>query len=339
MAFYDLPLHELQTYQPTREEPEDFDRFWQESLADARQHPLDARFSPADFGMRTVETFDVTFAGYGGQAIKGWLLLPRDRSGPVPCVVEYIGYGGGRGFPTDWLLWSSAGYAHLVMDTRGQGSAWRNGDTPDVAPDGGNAHFPGFMTQGVLDPKTYYYRRVFVDGVRAVEAARSHPAVDAITHRPDRDQPGRRHRAGGQRARARRGRDHARRAVLMSLPPRHRDHRSPPVRGDRPLLQDPPRQRGDGLPHAVVFRRPELRGARQSPSVLLGRVDGLDLPAVYGLRGVQPLRGRRSSSRCTGTTITRGARVTRQSRRSGSWRDCGDDLVCHGFAVNGSTPG
>ena len=94
-------------------------------------------------------------------------------------MVEYIGYGGGRGFPTDWLLWSSAGYAHLVMDTRGQGSAWRNGDTPDAAPDGGNAHFPGFMTQGVLDPKTYYYRRVFVDGVRAVEAARSHPAIDA----------------------------------------------------------------------------------------------------------------------------------------------------------------
>jgi cephalosporin-C deacetylase len=35
------------------------------------------------------------------------------------------------------------------------------------------------MTQGILDPKTYYYRRVFTDGVRAVETARSHPAVDA----------------------------------------------------------------------------------------------------------------------------------------------------------------
>jgi cephalosporin-C deacetylase len=34
------------------------------------------------------------------------------------------------------------------------------------------------MTQGVLDPNTYYYRRVFVDGVRAVEAACSHPAID-----------------------------------------------------------------------------------------------------------------------------------------------------------------
>jgi cephalosporin-C deacetylase len=35
------------------------------------------------------------------------------------------------------------------------------------------------MTRGVLDPAQYYYRRVFADAVRAVEAVRAHPAVDA----------------------------------------------------------------------------------------------------------------------------------------------------------------
>jgi cephalosporin-C deacetylase len=94
-------------------------------------------------------------------------------------VVEFIGYGGGRGFPTDWLLWSSAGFAHLVMDTRGQGSAWLKGDTPDLQPEGGSPHHPGFMTLGVLAPQTYYYRRLFTDAVRAVEAARGHPDVDS----------------------------------------------------------------------------------------------------------------------------------------------------------------
>ena len=34
------------------------------------------------------------------------------------------------------------------------------------------------MTRGVLDPRTYYYRRVITDAVRAVDAARSHPLVD-----------------------------------------------------------------------------------------------------------------------------------------------------------------
>jgi cephalosporin-C deacetylase len=179
MAFFDMPLDQLRAYRPEREEPADFDHFWQTTLGEARAFPLDAQFAPLDYGLRTVETFDVTFNGYGGQPIKGWLQLPRHRSGPLPCVIEYIGYGGGRGFPNDWLLWSAAGYAHLVMDTRGQGSSWSKGDTPDPEPEGSNPHFPGFMTRGVLNPQTYYYRRVFTDAVRAVEAARAHPAIDA----------------------------------------------------------------------------------------------------------------------------------------------------------------
>lgn len=179
MAFFDLPLEQLQTYTPPRTEPADFDAFWQNTLAEARQHPLNAQFEPVDFGLTTVESFDVTFNGYGGQPVKGWLNLPKQRPSHLPAVVEYIGYGGGRGFPTDWLLWSAVGFAHLVMDTRGQGSAWQKGDTPDIQPDGGNPQFPGFMTNGILSPATFYYRRTFIDAVRAVEAARTHSAVEA----------------------------------------------------------------------------------------------------------------------------------------------------------------
>jgi cephalosporin-C deacetylase len=178
MAFFDMPLDQLQIYLPPRDEPSDFDAFWADTLTAARQHPLNARFDPIDNGLRLVESFDVTFAGYGGQSVKGWLNLPRQRNKPLPCVVEYIGYGGGRSMATDWLFWASAGFAHFIMDTRGQGTTWSPGDTPDLPTEGANPFYPGFMTQGVLDPKTYYYRRVFTDAVRAVEAARSHNAVD-----------------------------------------------------------------------------------------------------------------------------------------------------------------
>ena len=178
MAFFDLPLDELKTYKPERSEPADFDAFWGSTLKEARSFPLSAKFEPFDAGLKLVETFDLTFAGYGGQPVKGWFILPHERKEKLPCVVEYIGYGGGRGFAFEWLVWANAGYAHLVMDTRGQGSAWKPGDTPDL-PDGANPFYPGFMTQGILDPQTYYYRRLITDAVRAVEAARSHPAVDS----------------------------------------------------------------------------------------------------------------------------------------------------------------
>ena len=178
MPFFDFPLNELQQYCPARNEPFDFDAFWQATLTEARQHPLDAQFAAVETGLALVESFDVTFRGFGGQPIKGWLNLPRQRSGQLPCVVEFIGYGGGRGLAQDWLFWAAAGYAHFIMDMRGQGSSWSRGDTPDSEPEGSNPHYPGFMTRGILDPKTYYYRRVFTDAVRAVEAARSHEAVN-----------------------------------------------------------------------------------------------------------------------------------------------------------------
>jgi len=176
---YDLPLEQLQVYKPARTEPVDFDDFWARTLNEAHQYPLDTVFVPIDTGLKLLDVSDVTYHGYGGQPIKGWFLLPKERAKRLPCIVEYIGYGGGRGKPYDWLLWPNMGYATFVMDIRGQGSNWRSGDTPDVEEEPSNAQYPGFMTRGVLKPETYYYRRVFTDAVRAVEAARSHPAVDA----------------------------------------------------------------------------------------------------------------------------------------------------------------
>jgi cephalosporin-C deacetylase len=176
--YFDLPLEQLKTYKPERNEPADFDAFWKQTLDTAHSFPLAADFQLVDSGLKLVDVFDVTFNGYASQPIKGWLVLPHQRDDKLPCVVEYLGYGGGSGLACDWLLWASAGYAHFVMDTRGQGSGWMNGDTPDNEPDGGNPQIPGFMTRGILKPETYYSRRVFTDAVRAVEAARSHPAVD-----------------------------------------------------------------------------------------------------------------------------------------------------------------
>ena len=44
MAFFDLPLKELQTYLPERTEQPDFDSFWQSTLDEARTFPLNATF-------------------------------------------------------------------------------------------------------------------------------------------------------------------------------------------------------------------------------------------------------------------------------------------------------
>jgi cephalosporin-C deacetylase len=175
--FLDFPLDELRRYCPPREEPPDFDRFWKDTLEAVRGNPLDARYEKVETGLRLLDTFDVTYRGFGGQEVKAWLQVPHGLEPPLPCVVEYIGYGGGRGDPADWLFWGAAGFAHFIMDTRGQGSLWKRGDTPDGEKHAGDPQVPGFLTRGIRQPATYYYRRVFADAVRAVEAARASPLV------------------------------------------------------------------------------------------------------------------------------------------------------------------
>jgi len=175
---YDLPLVRLREYRADTAEQADFDEFWSTTLAEAGTFPLDARFEEVETGLVGVRVFDVTFAGFGGHPVKGWFTVPATATpdAPLPLVMQYHGYNGGRSLAHCWSLWPSAGYAHFIMDTRGQGSGGNVGDTAD--PVGAGPAIPGFMTRGILDPADYYYRRVFTDAVRAVQAVRSHPLVD-----------------------------------------------------------------------------------------------------------------------------------------------------------------
>jgi cephalosporin-C deacetylase len=103
MPMFDKPLAELREFRPDRDEQPDFDAFWTRTLDDARKLPLEARFAPHDAELSLVDVFDVRFCGWGGHRIAGWLIAPAGARRPLPTVVQYLGYGNGRGLPHDWL--------------------------------------------------------------------------------------------------------------------------------------------------------------------------------------------------------------------------------------------
>lgn len=176
MALFDMPLAELERYLPAREEPNDFDEFWSDTLErqDAN-HPLEIGLERVDHGLRLIETHDVVFTGHGGQRIHAWLHRPAG-SEPVGVAVGFVGYGGGRGLSHSRTLLAQAGHAVLIMDNRGQGSHHVVGHTGDDGPSGPAA--AGFVTRGIETPETYYFTRLFTDAVRAVETARRLPGID-----------------------------------------------------------------------------------------------------------------------------------------------------------------
>src|SRR5665647_1484308 len=98
MPLFDLDRTALEPYLPDLHEPADFDAFSADTLAETRAHDLGLRVTPGEAG-----------------------------TGRLPAVVEYNGYGGGRGLPHERLRWAAAGYVSLFMDTRGQGSRWGSG--------------------------------------------------------------------------------------------------------------------------------------------------------------------------------------------------------------------
>ncbi|MBN1649576.1 MAG: acetylxylan esterase [Spirochaetales bacterium] len=180
MAFFDLSPEQLESYKPDCREPSGFDSFWKKTLADSEKAAkASIKLTPYEIESPLVEMFDAEYPGFMGHPIKGWFLKPRNSKGTLPVVVEYIGYGGGRGFPFDWLGWPVSGYAFFVMDTRGQGSSWRTGDTADKGDYHSGPELPGFMTRGIQHQDNYYYRRLICDAVRAVDAVKTIDCVNA----------------------------------------------------------------------------------------------------------------------------------------------------------------
>jgi cephalosporin-C deacetylase len=172
------PLADLQKYRPALTKQADFQTFWEETLSKHIDKEPKVTLTKLDFPINQLEVFDISIEGFNREPIKGWFISPRGLTTSQPAMIHFDGYGGGRGNPQEWLFWPSCGYPTLVMDTRGQGGGYRRSDTPD-GPYPRDSQASGFMTMGVMNPDTYYYRRVYSDAVAFVRAAKQLPNIDA----------------------------------------------------------------------------------------------------------------------------------------------------------------
>ena len=165
-----MPLERLREYRTTTREPEGLDDWWAKRLDQARAQAQPATFTPYETDVyRPFQVFDVEFSGAGGDPVRAWYIKPGGEASP-PVVVKFIGYGGGRGVPTEHIAVPALGYAVLVMDSRGQGGRWTTGATSDGR-GGTGPENSQVMTRGITTPEEYYYTRMFTDAARAVDVA------------------------------------------------------------------------------------------------------------------------------------------------------------------------
>ncbi|MDR2506116.1 MAG: acetylxylan esterase [Oscillospiraceae bacterium] len=173
MPQVDMPLSELREYNGTNPRPDDFDRYWDESIAQTEAQDPQVSLTLSDYQVSFAECFDLYFSGIGGARVYAKYVRPKNIKGKVPAILVFHGYGGDSGEWSHLFGYIAAGYAVAAMDTRGQG-----GKSEDVGGNTGST-VDGHIIRGLNDdPKKLLYRSVFLDTAKLARIVSAFPEVD-----------------------------------------------------------------------------------------------------------------------------------------------------------------
>lgn len=162
--------YEPERIRPAARMPADFDAFWKAGKQELARVPVDAKLTQAErYSDADVEAYKINLANIGGTRVYGWISVPR-KAGPFPAVLVVPGagvypQGPAAGFAKQGAL--SMNISVHDMDVDLPAAAYT------AASEGPLRAYPH---QGKADREKFYYRRVILGCVRA---------IDYLTSRPD----------------------------------------------------------------------------------------------------------------------------------------------------------
>lgn len=165
-------MKNLKAYIPELTKQSDHDSFWERTLKDTREKPLNDIMTEMDYPIKQVHAYNLSYHGFDHTPIQAFYIKPKSYEGKLPCLIFFHGYAGHKNSVSHYMKWLIQGYAVIAVDCRGQG---RSGDYSKYASD----EMGTWVTKGILDKEEYYYRKVFMDGVRAIDFACSRSEIDA----------------------------------------------------------------------------------------------------------------------------------------------------------------
>lgn len=171
MRHIEEKIKHLEAYRPELTKQEDHDVFWERTMKKAKEKALNASLHELDYPIKQVRAFDLTYHGFDETPIQAYYIVPKQHQEKLPCLIFFHGYAGHKNSVSHYMKWLIQGYAVIAVDCRGQG---RTGDYSKYSSD----EMGTWVTKGILDKDEYYYRKVYVDGVRAIDFACSRPEID-----------------------------------------------------------------------------------------------------------------------------------------------------------------
>lgn len=121
MPVVDMSLDKLRVYQGRNPRPDDFDEFWDASLAEMNAIDPKPDFKPFDFPAKHVDCYELTYTSTKGAHIYAKFMKPKHIVGKVPALLFFHGLSGNSNTWKSILSYASEGYCVAFMDCRGQG--------------------------------------------------------------------------------------------------------------------------------------------------------------------------------------------------------------------------
>ncbi len=173
MPLIDLPIEELRKVQGRNERPEDFDRYWDDSVAEMEALGTDCELVKAAFQVPGYACFDLYFHGVGGARVHARFIRP-DGAKNRPAVLMFHGYSGQADSFSSMMRFAGAGFCAFALTARGQG-----GQSEDITPVIGTT-FRGHIIRGLddPDPKKLLFRSIFLDTAQLARIAMAMECVD-----------------------------------------------------------------------------------------------------------------------------------------------------------------
>jgi cephalosporin-C deacetylase len=170
---FDLPLEELKTYQGCNPRPDDFDAFWERSLAEMWSTDPRVQLVPAEFQSSFAECFHLYFTGVRGARVHAKLLQPKHGSALHPAILMFHGYSSNSGDWSSKLGYVALGFTVAALDARGQG-----GLSEDAGGVKGST-WHGHIVRGLDDsPDNMLFRHIFLDTAQLARIVMDLPNVD-----------------------------------------------------------------------------------------------------------------------------------------------------------------
>jgi cephalosporin-C deacetylase len=141
--------------------PEDFDAFWESTLAQMDEIPLEPVFKEIPEYSNELRTcYEVSYESFGGATAGGIISIPV-APGKYPVLIQYMGYGA---FPFYFDPSASPDRIDFLVSVRGQG-IFRESEQR-------------WIDRGLASKEDFYYRGAFADVKRAVDFVASLDKAD-----------------------------------------------------------------------------------------------------------------------------------------------------------------